>query len=912
MSGYGKRDSSGIAWSLDGHPFLAVVWEPEGIVLTPRSASAPHGYGFPKREPGVLHEANGVRRFTGGELVNGKLGTLIESEEGERLNQVLINRFENNRYLDKKEHIVGLPDDKIFRFPKENRRLRDSIQAEYDTNDYGKIRDTSFVVYWSPFYFPSDASGDRSEWSDASDEIAWHDAPGIDVLFSKNYKPIEIDKDKSPMYRQFHVESDGLSTLFGAKFVYENQSSDWFCHWPEELLYDNDGYEMLFRETNRYRADVGRLPLFREIRGHANLARMVLSECQIARVLYHDNEALYRQGYRTVSDRLYNAGSNFASAGENLLISSKLQGLGIEDGEGAALQWKSSPPHYANMISAAWDEPINGTSHVIMGDIRGKATESQYGGTLDPPISGAMWSQLFVRRDYWVMAGNIGQTTNYGTISFFWNNSPVGLGYTLGDTREFYLYFKGRSMPIIPFIEKYDDGYDVSMKGAALCRINGVTHVRVLFYAIRETQSYHVYRRPLIGNHIHEWTEEASFAIENYMLQHSVARFDDEGERAVLNRMFVDTSDTATYYFPLASDQFVAMASSMSFMEYRDGSFYVIDNIRGPTISYTVETSGNVISRYKQKCDNSDGIRVHCFYSDGDDPSYLTIKYDWEIDQTRAGSVYQNDWYIVETLVFPSGKELVLKSASASSSVDGSTMVLAANSYVLIVLYIDPITEDTVYAKIDLRGEGTAVYGKATIKADLHDSDTPFVVAEFAETLLNDTSLAHPNLSSTDTSAPSVLSECSGIIHPALSFGRDTTGVLFPIFQEVSERVRCSNYAGTLRALTKKPLTGTHRATLDYNFGDYSGCVYDATLGVMNFTYPANIKIADYGTDGVACYAARYQDKFVLQLNVDMDRSFSMWNIPFSEPKTVWANFDLDGLVGIGNLKDVFPMGVIQ
>jgi hypothetical protein len=912
LSGHGKRDISGISWSLGGHQFLAVVWEPEGIVLTPRSDSAPHGYGFPKRKAGVLHEDGGTRRFTGGELVNGRLGTLIESEDDEILNQIIINRFENNKYLDRKEHIVGLPEEKVFKFPKENRRLRASIQAKYDDKDYDKIGDTSFVIYWPPFYFPTDESGDRSEWSDSDDNISWHDAPGLDVLVSKSHKPIKIDRDKSPMYRQFQIEGYGLSTILGEKLIYERESSDWFCHWPEELLYDNDGYEMLFHETNQYRADVGRLPMFREIRGHANLARMVLSECQRARVLYHDNDTLYRQGYKTVLDRIRNAGSNWEAVGENLLISSNLSGLGIDEGEGAAVQWKSSPPHYANMISAVWDEPINGTSHIIMGDIRGKTNEAQYGGTLNPPITGAMWSQLFVRRDYWVMAGNIGQTTRYGTVSFFWNNSPVGFGYTLGDNREFYLYFKGRSMQIIPFVEKYDDGYKVSMKGAAICRVDDALHVRVLFYATRETtQSYHVYRRPLIGNHIQEWTEEASFAMESNMRQYSVATFDDEGERAVINRVFVDTSDTATYYFPLAPNQFVAMASSMSFMEYSDGEFYVIDNIRGPTISYTVETADNVISRYRQKCESADGIRVHCFRSDGDDPKYLTVKYDWDIDQTNVSSIYQNDWHIIETLVFPSGKELVMKSASASSSVDHSSMVLAADSHVLIFLYIDPVTEDTVYAKISLRGEGTSVYGQATIFADLHDSDEPSVVVTFAETLLNENSLAHPNLSSDDTSAPGAFSECYGIINTALSFGRDASGELFPIFQEVGAQARCASYQGILRALTRKPLTGTHRATLDFNFGDFHGCLYDGTLGVMNFTYPASIKIADYSVDGVACYAVRYKDKFVLQLNVDTERSPSMWNIPFTEQKTVWANFDLDGLVGIGNLKDVFPMGVI-
>lgn len=907
-----------------GYPFLAVTWEPEGIVLTPRTEAVPYGYGFPKRSLGALNGAGNERYFEGGEKINPPFGTQIEDEDDECLNQVLINRFENNKYLDKIEHIVGLPGEEkgIFSLPLENRRLRDSIESEYDSTGYEKAKEKSTVVYWPLFYFPPTEDGDLTFWTESEDGFKWHDAPGVDKSNRGLYRPIKLlteeEDETKPLYRQFEIEENGLSTVFSTKLIYEEESEDWFCHWPEELLYDNDGYEMLFYMTNQYRSEVGRLPLFREIRGHANEARMILAECQRAKVMYHDSEEFYRQGYQTVAERSYNAGANFTGTGENLLISSTLGGLSLADGEIAADLWRNSPPHYTNMIRALWEDPLNSTSHVITGSVLGTATETQYGGEFDPPLSGAFWSQLFVRRQYWIMAGNINQTTRHGSVSFFWNTSPLGLGYSLGGSKEFYLYFKGREVLVDPFIEKYNEGFVVNMKGAAICKIGGMFYVRVIFVALLppSTQNYYVYRRPLFGNHIEDWTEEAVVAVENFMLQYSIASFDYEGERAILTRMFVDTEDTASYYFPLASNQFVAMSSSQSFLEYYDGAFSVVKTSLGPEITYIVETTDDYISRYLQKCESTDGVEVNPFYVYNEQRSstelkYLLVKYDWEIDQTRAGSVYQNDWYITETLVLPSGKEIVLKNASASSSGDKTRMVLAENSYVLIFLYIDPVNEDMVYVKINLRGDGTAVYGQATIYADLYDSEEPLVIASFAEMLLNSTSLNHPELVSSSISSPSPSSICAGIIHPAPAFQRDATGNLFPIFQQVDLQYKCTSYSGTLRALTQKPLTGIHSARLDMNFGDYSNCIYFGDLGLMNFTYAAGLKVADYEVDGVGCYAARYKDKFVAQINIDLSQSLKMWNIPFTEEKTVWANFALDELVGMGSLTDVWPMGAI-
>ena len=90
-----------------GGDFLAAVWLPEGLMLTPRSTTAQYGYGFPKREAGVLNEGDGVRFFTGGAKINPPFGTKIASSDDEALNQVLLNQFPNNKYLDRHDYITG-------------------------------------------------------------------------------------------------------------------------------------------------------------------------------------------------------------------------------------------------------------------------------------------------------------------------------------------------------------------------------------------------------------------------------------------------------------------------------------------------------------------------------------------------------------------------------------------------------------------------------------------------------------------------------------------------------------------------------------------------------------------------------------------------------------------------------------
>lgn len=911
------------------YPFLAVTWEPEGIVLTPRTEAVPYGYGFPKREVGVLEGEGLERHFTGGAKINPPFGTVISDKDHEFLNQVLLNKFPNNKYLDRSEFIVGLPNEEenLFQIPVENRRLRETLETEHEAS-----HPASWIVYWPPFYFPPDAAGSVSFWAESSDGFKWYDGPGLNKQYNFTYKPIKREEG-SPLYRQFEVEENGLSTVFSTKLIYEEESEEWFCHWPEELLYDNDGYEMLFYMTNQYRAEVGRPPMFREIRGHAETARMALAECQRAKVLFHDNVSLYRQGYKTVTQRCDNAGVLWKNLGENLLISSAVSGYSIEKGEEVARLWKDSPPHYANMIDAEWDD--HSTSHNISGVAKGSATSAQYTGELDPAASGSFWCQLFTKREYWVMAGNVNQTTRYGSISYFWGASPLGLPYSIGSSKELYLYFKGRNIFIYPAANLASSGYLVFLIGAAICKIGDVYYIRVIFsagVAGGSTSSLYVYRRPLFGNHIEDWVEEATRTNESTMNLYSTVSFDYDGNKAIINRVSIDAWNFANYYFPLASNQFRAISASQSFLEYSNGAFSFVANPQGPAVSYQVFTEDYVdgsttyryITRYLQTCTDEEGVSIHPYYvynenRDGTELKYLRLKTTFTIDQQRINYVsptYQNDWSIVETVIFHSGKELVTKNASASSNEAKSLMVLGDNKHVILFLYIDPVNEDLVYIKINFRGNGAAVYGQAFIYADLYDAEEPQLITSFAEVLLNSTSLSHPNLLSAWQISPNIglpnsTTKCENIIHPAVAFERDISGNLYPFFQNTAEEWRCTGYTGPLRALATKPLQGTFTARLDYAFGQSTRCSFSPSLGLMNFNYNANIKICDYQIDGVTCFATRYKDRFIAQIKFDLDKTPKLWNIPYEDENIVWANFDLDLLVGMGSLSDVLPMGAI-
>lgn len=940
MSGFGNTIGTGLTWSLQGDNFVAFVWLPEGLLLTPRSVDAKYGYGFPKRNPGVLKIESGIRVFNGGDKINPPFGTKIDIEDNEALNQVLINRFENNKYLDRRDFIVGLPTKDelkqicgrsipIIPFPIDNRRLRDTIETKDETTPKPGLM--PFVIYWPPFYYPISVSGNLTFWQESLNDQElrdkWFDNPGLNTWNTNGaYQPffnkdLLLEDNYIAEYRQFLVDEEtGLSNLFSESLIYEQETEqDWFCHWPEELLYDNDGFEMLFYMTNQYRAEVGRKPLIREIRGHAIAPRMILAECQRAQVLFHDNEELYRPGYSTYQRRFYNSGSNAIAGGENLQIGYATN-LSINSGEQAAIAWRNSQIHYTNMISSYWDDPPYCTSHEIIGNISGKATDKQ-SGEMDDFAAGKFWSQVFTQRKYWLMAGNIQQKTRYGTISFFFNESPIGIPSVINEILWVNICYKGRLLFVWPLYDKLIAGYTGFVVGAALCLYNDIPHIRVIFHAAHDADlKYYVYRRPLHNNSNDGWIEECSWLRPDWTFPQNIASFNYEGDTAVLVQVNVKFDDTAIYYFPLASNQFQTFASSISHLQYKNGSFITLDEKTGPEIVYTIETavdgSTTYMTRYKQSCEEQE-IKLHPFYVPNSDTgetylSYLTIRYNFIIDQIRTGysdPVYHNEYSILETLVWPSGKELIIKKAEVISNEDKTAMILAEDAYIIVFLYLDPYYEDAVYLKLNLRGSGTSIYGQAIFYADLFDAETPVPIVTYSEQLINSIDLSHPNLNASWTGNPTASTVASGLISFGVAFERDENNIDHPLFLMTGGLWRCTGYTGSYRAYTQKPITGTHRGTLDTSFGTSSNCINQDDK--MNFNYAANLKTAELFVDGFDCQATRYQDKFVAQLKFDLNKTPKPWQIPLDKENIVWANFDLENMIGIGELTNIVPFGAI-
>jgi hypothetical protein len=333
--------------------------------------------------------------------------------------------------------------------PKKNVRRRDSIYVKIKDKDFEKMT----VVYWPVFFEPNDEF-----WEIDKNRVNWIDNPGIDFfdtrLKIKNFGKIEKN-DKGEIIgdipnRQF--DNSGIS------LIYEIEQTGWFVHWPEELLYDTDAGEAIFKETNRYRFILNRDPLHREIRGHASLARMIVSEVQRAEVMFHNDEVMFRKGYGTVENRFYAAGVNDAGGGENLVHGD--YSLDTEGGIAAALGWRNSPPHYANMIDDLWK--TSSTSLDVFGGPSVKLREygidaSQGGIKIDPPQRGNIWSQLFVRRYQWLYAGTCHNRNLLGSVSTNNYFSQVLGFYYSEPSLARYVFYLGRYIYIKPIAKLEDD-----------------------------------------------------------------------------------------------------------------------------------------------------------------------------------------------------------------------------------------------------------------------------------------------------------------------------------------------------------------------------------------------------------------------------------------------------------------------
>lgn len=935
--------------------FLSVAWTPEGIMLTPKGSEAPYGYGFPKRELSqMVVDENDNEYLIGGGLINGKFGTKCKSKEGATLNQVIINQYENNRYLDKKEFIVGLPTkndlkaaDKILSpvidFPEINRRLRATIETEVKLKKF--VGSKTYLHYWPIFFNPPKCDGDASYWidifNDEENPKYCIDEPGLNHYDDRNGKQYFNPFIDEPLYRQGKKDNktvykvkyrqyetpDGNSYLRN-QLIYEEETENWFCHWPEELLYDNDAYETIFYLTNQYRSMVGEKPLFREIRGFPNTARMAVMENVFAEKFYHNNDA-FRQGYQKVIDRTRNAASNIDLAGENLEAGFSM-GLSIESGRRSAEGWRYSPLHYANMIHSEWSNPEGATSHEIYGAQYGKATDTQ-NGPADPPIKGGFWGQLFTKRKYWVLAGTVNQQTDAGRLSVFGYDSPIG-NYKWEELFKYCV--QGRVLNLYPANELYDGYFDIVTIGGCLYYKNDQVYVRVILFAsmFGWYKKLYSFTRPLRNESCENWEQESVYDLEENDLPQDQCTFNIEGSKGVFTIVRKSNVVASHLFSGKKINEIDTTFYGMQVFTVTDGVIELDHEVEAPDASYEVVTQDHIegiltyrwINTYKQY--GSGEIEYHPFIDpETNEIAYLKFTFDYSCEQARdsfLGAVvnYTASCRDKKELTFNSGYKMVIAQQTLVDNgskytppggIEMDILDMEGDCFCIAFLYLDPIHEDMVYTKTTFRGDGVSVYGFMDIYVR-HDGEER-IIKHWEEKLINPFSLKKPHINGAWEVSPNdtTLDEytiASEVINPAVNQTMDAEGRWYPCFDlsVFLDKWNCSTTPNK-KIYPGKIIDESIKVDLMLSAISFTFC--NSVNDSMNFTYNSNLRLLEKA-DGIICNAARYKDRFVTQIEFNQDHPNPIWTFPYDEKYLLYANFPLEDEVGMP-IEHIEPFGVV-
>lgn len=374
------------------------VWKPEGICLTPVSEEHPDGYGLP------------TRNYLTGERVTNELGT-----EAGVWPQVIINKYENNKYLDKREFISGLDAEILDTIVQENPQLRFGWSTPFVTEGFSIVQHSG--ARYNPRTSPYDVEGVDDGllyWSLPENQQRYQQTPGVFL------EGIQI-------FKQFtgYLHDD---------LIYENESDTWHTHRPEEVLYFTPGQEGVFQYTNTLRTNLGLGRFHRVVRGHPNIANYSVNEVALSGKQFHDNED-FRFGYRDIDQRARVGIGRPLIVGENLLITNATPAT-FGEGEAAAMLWEDSPVHYANMTDANYTEleDAPGAEHFV-GATVATVTETESMGVLPEPYSGYEWAQLFSVFQSWVPTpfqyheGSLGVGGSYGLINHHGRDNYYGVDY---------------------------------------------------------------------------------------------------------------------------------------------------------------------------------------------------------------------------------------------------------------------------------------------------------------------------------------------------------------------------------------------------------------------------------------------------------------------------------------------------
>lgn len=501
---------------------LRLAWKPEGIVLTPRTAGFPDGWGLPSRDA-ETGEKLSLELDEEGEQVNE-----IGLTPGGSLPQVILNRFANNKYLDLTQYVDGLPGE-VDGLIAANPQLSPSLAISEGSDVVFYQTAAIFGQPWS--YATPDDEGNYLEGFYDGQEF-WVEYGVDDELVAGVHKVITVGTQRfsTTLGYQFDANFNELITEAKAADVFNEGTQEfeeqWYCHRPEEKLYVDLVSEGIFQAANIQRVAVNEEPVYRIIRGDANSARMAGYILTQSEGHFFHSHPDFLPGFRTTGGRVANCTGQepFNAYGDNVRenlaaipagnIPGELE-TPLEVGEWINQLWVNSPGHYANMISEMWTEfglPFNtwsglasatkypdgtqGASHHI-GSYgvntyvdRSQPLDSSVTIPINPPAEDAtVWAQIFCARESWLPIYDWLHEGAYGTTGTFngWNayshGNFVSASRRVGWNKHVYQLPLGLVPPQVdPNQNQGEYNAFLSVAGSAMIELDGEKWIRVVYW----------------------------------------------------------------------------------------------------------------------------------------------------------------------------------------------------------------------------------------------------------------------------------------------------------------------------------------------------------------------------------------------------------------------------------------------
>lgn len=495
---------------------LRLAWKPEGIILTPKAPigeEGEEGWGLPSRLAGETGEKLSIPVDDEG-MVENELGLT----EGGPLAQCILNRYENNKYMDKIEFVDGLPEylealrGEPGTFP--NPVLADDIESAVGNPEVLYRVNHIISRPWS-FKSPDDEGNYEDGYYDGIDQEENESLEAgvykIQYLTGGGYVSTQLAV-------QFDENFGELMTEGKTPDVYNPDTDEfdeqWYCHRPEEVLYPDPVSETIFQYTNGLREAVGEPVVWRMLRGDANSAFLAGYTLTASEGLFYHSHPDFLPGYRSTGGRVMNAigVEHYQAYGDNVRENiAAVTGYpddvvtGEERGTYIAQLWENSPLHYANMISDQWSDislPIttfgtNGTigaSHQIgaygTNDYveRGAPFDSSVSTPITPPATGAtLWAQIFCNRVTWLPIYDLIHEGEYGATGIMngWNpyahSNFVSASRQVGWNKHVYQLPLGLVDPLV--VNADDEVSDfLALVGSAMIEIEGEKWIRAVYY----------------------------------------------------------------------------------------------------------------------------------------------------------------------------------------------------------------------------------------------------------------------------------------------------------------------------------------------------------------------------------------------------------------------------------------------